>query len=179
MKNAVMKIVDEVAPKVNEKYNIDLKHKLSIEISSRMTRTWGFAQWKGFGVNRLFKIKIAKKIFDNATNTNAFRDVVLHEIAHIIDYKLNEASSGHGYPWRSYAKFLGARPEKFVSEDSKKEIAAINTVYATGKINKRYVHRCSCKEHSISGIIHNRIMKGSIYRCRLCKTTISKEFRSA
>jgi hypothetical protein len=46
---------------------------------------------------------------------NEFRDVVLHELAHIACYFVYPGHSvGHGWQWREFCKQVGCRPSRYI-----------------------------------------------------------------
>lgn len=46
-----------------------------------------------------------------------FRDVVLHELAHIACYYVYPAMGiGHGWQWKSFCKLVGCRPTRYIWE---------------------------------------------------------------
>ena len=58
----------------------------AIEWSNKMTSVWGLASTKVYNGKRIYHIKLAAKIF--LRDTNALRDTVAHELAHIADHVL-------------------------------------------------------------------------------------------
>lgn len=87
---------------------------------------FGIPDWKFVWNNRTTKtlgmcfcaqntIELSKKfvVLNIKTNPKEIRNVILHEIAHALEYKF-ERTSGHGERWKFYCSITGARPEQFV-----------------------------------------------------------------
>lgn len=75
-----------------------------IIMNSQYSRLLGRA-W--YGENR--RIEWSLKAYQNTPNITSgdFRQTILHEFAHILDYAENGRSSGHGRGWRRWTDFLG------------------------------------------------------------------------
>lgn len=77
------------------------------------TRVTGRAWYVG-SVRRIeFALKYFK-VTDNVSN-GAFRNTILHEIAHMIDYAKNgdhERRDGHGPNWKAECEFFGSIPSR-------------------------------------------------------------------
>jgi SprT protein len=75
----------------------------------------------------------------------------------------------HGREWRQIMTIMGVDPKRCHSY----------TVEKVRRVAKDYIYKCSCKEHKISSILHNRMVKGGkFYTCNRCKgriTYIGKE----
>lgn len=99
-----------------------------------------------------FNTAIAQKYTESFLDTT-----VPHELAHAID-AYQHGKSGHGRPWRNIMHKLGIdNPQRCHDHD------------LTG-IVKGYIYACECKEHILSTIRHNKVVKkGAKYRCKDCK----------
>ena len=99
-----------------------------------------------------------------------------HEIAHFFEfnYLLNKGIVIHNKENNRY----GIKPEylKTCLKHGKiwKNIMRIMGLETTARatygriIGSPYVYKCSCREHGISKILHGKILRGSIYRCKHC-----------
>ena len=95
-----------------------------------------------------------------------FKTTIPHEVAHYISdliYGLRNIRP-HGKEWKEIMQAFGAD-------------AAVTAAYDLTGIPQRsktlYTYQCSCREHQIGAIRHNRIEKqGSTYICNLCKQTL-------
>lgn len=96
-------------------------------------------------------------------NVDTFiHQTVPHEIAHIIAFKVF-GTSGHDRAWKHVMARFGVEPKRCHS-------------YSIENVKKRhvttFVYKCQCREHTITSIRHNKILKGASYRCNQCKTKI-------
>ena len=94
-------------------------------------------------------------------NTDDFiEQTVPHEIAHLINRTLNGPQvRPHGPEWKAIMRALGLPPLRCHNY-------AVNQ---TGtRWRKRTMYFCACDFHFVSQIVHNRICRGQIYRCRHC-----------
>jgi SprT protein len=98
-------------------------------------------------------------------------ETVAHEIAHLIAYRINNKDRPHGYTWQSVMLAFGQTPERLHNFD----VSGINSIR---KPQPRYAYSCKCRDHHISSIRHNRILKGAEYRCLNCKCVL-KPFTKA
>lgn len=86
---------------------------------------WGF-KWNNrttkvlgrcFCVNKTIELSRKFVLLNIEQNPKEIRNVILHEIAHALEYKY-ERTSGHGERWKFYCNVTGARPDQFI--DSRK-----------------------------------------------------------
>ncbi len=104
---------------------------------------------------------IFSKYFDDN-----FKITIPHEVAHYISdliYGLRNIKP-HGKEWKEIMQVFGAD-------------AAVTAAYDLTGIPLRsktlHTYQCSCREHQIGAIRHNRIeKKGSTYICNLCKQAL-------
>jgi predicted SprT family Zn-dependent metalloprotease len=141
--------------------------KIKVELSNRMTRTWGYATTK----NGVYVIKLNAKVCKDNHDSKAFHDLVVHEFCHIADHVVNK-EWGHGNGWKIFMRFYGLPANVYVTNKEKEEVGYVSV---KRKI-KKYQHACSCKNHIVHGKIHNKIMAGSAYTCRSCKTKLSTSY---
>lgn len=104
---------------------------------------------------------IFSKYFDDN-----FKTTIPHEVAHYISdliYGLRNIKP-HGREWKEIMQAFNAD-------------ATVTAAYDLTGIPQRgktlYTYQCSCREHRIGAIRHNRIKKqGGTYICNLCKQTL-------
>ena len=83
-----------------------------------------------------------------------------HEVAHIAaDIVYKRSCKSHGREWKHLMSVLGREPLRTHDYDVSR--AMVRHV-------RRYNVNCDCKEHIVSSIIYNRILKGQIYVCTTC-----------
>jgi len=118
---------------------------------------------KIFSHNR--EIRYNPYIFSKYFDDN-FKTTIPHEVAHYISdliYGLRNIKP-HGREWKEIMQAFGAD-------------ATVTAAYDLTGIPQRsktlYTYQCSCREHQIGAIRHNRIeKKGGTYICSLCKQTL-------
>jgi SprT protein len=98
-------------------------------------------------------------------NLNVYLSTTVpHELAHAIQRYHHPRSKSHGKEWKDCCKALVGhellRCHKYKTTPARKV--------------RRFKYSCDCMEHSVSTILHNRIVKGGrTYRCTKCKTPIT------
>ena len=120
--------------------------------------TWCFAQIKR---EIRYNSFIFSKYFDDNFNTT-----IPHEVAHYISdiiYGLKNIKP-HGKEWKAIMQAFGAD-------------AAVTANYDLSGIPLRkqslYTYQCSCREHQLSSIRHNKINKRRYqYYCNFCKQAL-------
>jgi predicted SprT family Zn-dependent metalloprotease len=176
---AAKKIVEEVADTVKQQFNIEVP-QITYRTSGRMTRAWGRAIVEYPKVPSMTKYYIVlSSVVYNETNVNSesFRKVVIHELAHLLDFAIYKRMSDHGFTWSQIMKKLNETPTRYVTKAEKEEI---NHVPAPKRKMTRYSHDCSSPKctvkHYVGGQIHNKIMRGVTYTCNHCGTKLVKSF---
>jgi SprT protein len=90
-------------------------------------------------------------------------NTVVHEIAHLFTNAMYPMATAHGWEWKNVMRRLGCEPSRChsydVSNTAKRKVA-------------RFTYRCSCSQHIISSILHNKIQRGQNRICNRCKTRI-------
>jgi SprT protein len=105
-------------------------------------------------------------------NWTEFENTVIHEIAHLATNNLfPNAKQYHGPEFRWVMRQMGGSGETYHNYD-------VSSVKKDRKAQKRYVYKCSCQEHKISGRKHSAIKNGSVYRCVKCRDTIKYTMKS-
>lgn len=97
-------------------------------------------------------------------NLNEYLDQICpHEVAHYIaGTEWGMGIQPHGVEWKSVMiEVFNLSPDRCHSMD-------------TTSVAKRYfIYDCGCREHPLTKIKHNRIMRGYGYRCRACSKPLS------
>lgn len=87
-------------------------------------------------------------------------DTTPHEVAHLIDYIVFNGW-GHNSSWKACCAALGM-----------KEISRchnLDTTNSTVRVVSRHEVFCGCAgTRKVSAVIHNRMLRGSHYRCNAC-----------
>jgi len=94
-----------------------------------------------------------------------------HEIAHLFNYRIHVENRGawggglkpHGREWKNIMMRMGLDYSR--CHDYK--------VTKVRKVTKDYIYKCACKEHKVSSILHNKMMKGKTYKCNTCRVRIT------
>ena len=91
------------------------------------------------------------------------REIVPHEVAHVVTSAVWPRAKPHGPEWRSVMEFFGARPSVTHGFDSKPSRRVSRIPYA-----------CACPEHHLmTRRAHVRIQRGTVeYSCRKCRRTL-------
>lgn len=91
---------------------------------------------------------------------NFISQTLPHEVAHLVARSLFGAKiRPHGHEWKLVMEFFGADPSRCHNY----ELADI----PMRKI-RRFTYSCGCRQHQLSTIRHNRILKGQTYLCKRC-----------
>lgn len=89
------------------------------------------------------------------------RQVVPHELAHILVYQHFGRVQSHGKEWRMMMETVLGVP------------ADIYHCFNTRSVQQQFTYRCACQTHQLSIRRHNAVMRNKrSYICRLCKTTL-------
>jgi len=159
MKIFIMDLVEDTILKAEKIYyksfdRIEIKFNLKGGTAGQYHFLKGSSDSKGSYFR--FNIDIA-----NANGKKLYKDTVVHEVAHYIARSLAKGKyiKPHGKEWKSVMNALGVNPERCHSYTIPK---------STRKL-KYFDYICDCDTHSISSIIHNRILKGQKRYCKKCK----------
>ncbi len=89
-------------------------------------------------------------------------DTVPHEAAHLVAWRVwGVRIQPHGTQWRRVMSLLGAAPERchrYAATPSRRL--------------RRFRYACSCREHWLSSIRHNRARRGIHYLCLSCREPV-------
>ncbi len=86
-------------------------------------------------------------------------EVVPHEIAHVAVGVIAPRARPHGREWRAVMRLLGVEPRRCHDFDTRRS--------ETRRL-RRFEYRCDCDTHALTSIRHNRVLAGTVYRCRRC-----------
>jgi len=86
------------------------------------------------------------------------REVIPHEIAHLLAYTLHGKVRPHGREWQRLMHEVFTIAPRRTHDFSLEALPA-----------QRHAYRCGCSEHQLTTIRHNRIQRGVEYRCRHCQ----------
>ncbi len=104
------------------------------------------------------------RVLMNENPKEYLENVVPHEVAHYIVSFMYPKTQSHGREWKDMMTMVMDRPATTRHN--------MDTTNSRRKV-KRHVYRCSCQEHVISTVKHNRILRNhTTYRCKYCKTAI-------
>ncbi len=97
-------------------------------------------------------------------NSDKFAITVIHECAHLVARKVyGMRIKPHGKQWRIVMQKLGiSEPKRCHSYDISK----------SSTLKRKYIYRCSCRDHRFTSIRHNRAKKGTKYHCTKCLETL-------
>ena len=164
------KILKEVTPIIEHHYGIKMP-AIDVKASGKMLRVFGRAKWDGMR----YTVTISKYAYEGKTDTNAFRNTVVHEIAHVVEHIVFRRFS-HSPDWSKVMKICNEVSARFVTKEKRDEL---NFVRAPKRKITKYVHTCAggCK-HTVGGQIHNKILKGHYYSCKRTGGKLSMSFET-
>lgn len=94
-----------------------------------------------------------------------FTRTIPHEVAHIVDF-IAYRKSGHGPTWRTACAALGM---KDITRCHRYDVR-------NAAVRARREVSCRCEgTRTVSITIYNRMMRGSRYKCGLCKSFLSEK----
>lgn len=145
--------VHEVVALANRKFNIDLPMP-TVEFFTK-GRNAGWAAEKRNTLS--FNITLA------AHNPDTFYQTVIHEVAHLVTWRVYpRAKQNHGPEFKYVDVALGGRGKRCHSYDV--SVSKVKRSYT------RYVCACDCKEHYLTAKV---AAQASSYRCRKCNTRLT------
>ncbi len=171
-------IIKEVIPVIEQAYSKNLPelHQIEVKTSSRMTRTFGHAQITTKEKKKLYIVKLSTFAFkEEHIDSKAFRNTVVHEIAHIAEALIYKNGMSHSSKWAKIMNVCGENASRFVTQDKKEEIDFIRP---PKRVMKKYAHKCKAGcTHVLSGQKHNRLLRGTMFTCRKTGMILEKEFQ--
>ena len=112
------------------------------------------------------KIELNSDFCHNGHLEDMLNQTLPHEIAHIISYLIyGRCGIGHNHHWRNVMRVLNVVPRR---------CHAYSLVNVKTRTRGKYNYNCKCKTHVVGSTIHNRILLGTVYTCRTCRTALSK-----
>ncbi len=96
-------------------------------------------------------------------NLHHVQQTFTHELAHLVAVEVyGKAARGHGGMWQHIMTAFGV------------EATRCHKLDTTGlrRQHKTYAATCSCRTHMIKSGRRSKMIRGTNYRCKLCKTMI-------
>lgn len=157
-----------IEPEIPEQSKEQWTEEETLEFAREQLKNWNCIGWSAKinnGKRRLGvaspstkTIGISKHLIAGSTKDEV-RDVVLHEVAHAVDF-MERGTSDHGPKWKAVASRVGARPERQQSQ-----------YYSLAKPQAKYT--VYCPKCGKLGDRHRKM--NTMYYCRKCGSEI--EFR--
>lgn len=124
-------------------------------------QTAGMVKYRRFGPTLVrYNLKL---LSDNRMHFIA--QTIPHEVAHVVAIaRYGRRIRPHGPEWQNLMHFYNATPERCHRYD---------VTAQPGRKLKRFKYQCSCQDHQLTSIRHNRVLKGQTYLCRTCATPLT------
>jgi len=151
-------IILDVIPKLHRIHGVVPRYDF-IRTSDTMTRTLGTA-------SRSYVITLNAKAFSGHEDSDSFANTVIHELCHLYEFQLKGKLS-HSPFWKSLMVDCGAKPNRCFSFEEQAEIG-----YVAQTNRAKFAHNCQCQTHMIGAVIHRKILSGSKYTCKRCKSVL-------
>lgn len=95
-------------------------------------------------------------------NKNEFlKQVVAHEVAHLITYQLYGKVRPHGKEWQNIMAQVFNKPAK-----------TTHNLDISDVIGKQFAYHCLCTTHQLTIHRHNKALKGTRYLCSKCRAPL-------
>lgn len=157
-------ITQEMMSKVQDKVHSTMKKALGPSYNNdvKVTFRTDMKHVGGYAYMRSNRIELNEQLF-LANEETFFKDIIVHECAHLIQYvKYPRAKQAHGPEFKYIMVGLGSNPDRCHTMD-------VSVAFA----KPMYQYKCSCTTHNLSKLIHNKVQNGSNRVCSICKTRIS------
>jgi SprT protein len=108
-------------------------------------------------------IRLNRELLEKYT-TDFIDQTVPHEFAHLVAYRVyGSRIKPHGKEWKSVVLALGAEPVRTHSYE-----------VSTTRRLKRFCYQCDCPSslYEITSVRHNRILRGHMYLCKKCGSSL-------
>lgn len=177
LKEQVNKRLEDLQNLVAKKYG---KTVPNMEVTYDLTsiRTAGMAVTQPY-LNK-FKIRLHPAAL-LTYGKDYIEDTVVHEFAHLVQKQHYPTSQPHGIEWKRVMVSLGKDPKRCHNMDLTSAITTYNssvkgstsTVTPIKKRNvKTFSYHCKCRNHELTSIRHNKVLKGENYICKTCGTRL-------
>lgn len=130
---------------------VGLADEISVAWNNRLVRAVGKAWLKSA------RIELSRKVFE-VCSASQRRDTVIHEVVHIIAFRLYQ-DRGHGVAWRRCMNVAGGTP---------KATCSIPEAAHLTRKQRQCPAFCGCGDHEVSVRRYNLIQSGKKYRCCKC-----------
>lgn len=158
LKKACLAEIERAYQIVEAKYGQSIP-RVPVTFSSKMTKTGGYASYsrnRATGTLTPKSIKLSLPLL--RLNGETFvMDTPAHEAMHIATFALFDYA-GHGSKWKNLMRLVGRSTDRCHQMETVKKRGVAAT--------------CSCKTHEITKIRANRMRKGAVYTCTLCRTPL-------
>ena len=124
-----------------------------------MTRALGTA-------SRSYVITLNSKAFSGHEDSDSFAQTIIHELCHLYELQLKDKLS-HSPFWKSLMVQCGAAPNRCFTSEEQAEIG-----YVSRTSRSKYPHSCQCNTYFVGAKVHSKILNGSLYTCKVCKTAV-------
>ena len=158
-----IKVAHQVIDKANAMYGLSMPYpKVEFKLRGRTA---------GKAYSREWRINLNQVLMTE--NDDFIPETVPHEVCHLITFKRygmirrGRVYVHHGWEWKSCMKDMGHDPTRTHNYDTTNARARVR------KPKERpYVYTCGCREFNITKLIHGRMQRGQVRRCRTCKGTL-------
>lgn len=158
----IMKAVTEKVLFLMKKYNATTENKLDnpeIHFILKPSRTAGTCLYniEKRQCKLSFNMPFLRDNFEYMMNST-----VPHEVCHYLAEFNSNKTVGHGRLWKLFMRHYGYEPNRCHNMTLPESIRRTSFTYA-----------CSCMEHNLTKIRHNKILKGTKYYCVHCNSELS------
>ena len=172
-------ITDVLKEKVNDKinfmketilnkYGIIVNPSISYDLeSSRSIGLFSISEDKIF-LNKHLLIEFGDVYIENVLVHEFCHSVIFKIYPHQINIKNGKKIMPHGKEFKSVCVLFGNEGKATTSLFKNSQFLK----NSKRKKQKKYSHSCQCRNHIVSGIKHNRMLKGNNYICKHCKTRL-------
>jgi len=144
----------------------DLNVELVVNFKINSVRVAGDACYRW--IQKQMTIRLHDKALEHYGDEFINRTVV-HEFAHIIVFCNFPKAKAHGREFKMLMRVFGSEGTRCHSYDLRSLVP-----HKVRKTAQRFEYKCQCSRHNLSKIRHNRILNGSIYTCKNCRTDLVK-----
>ncbi len=91
------------------------------------------------------------------------KQVVAHEVAHLIVYQLYGKVRPHGTEW-----------QQVMTQVFKLAANTTHSLDIKDVIGQQFNYQCQCSDHLLTIRRHNKVIRGASYLCKQCKTILTQ-----